>query len=69
MTTDRAHRGRITATEVAKALRWSMPHQPVSRGTSTEPPPPPKKPLAAPASAPHSQYRRIFFIKNAPFSV
>ena len=46
------HSGRITATEVAKARRWSSPHRRVRNGTSTMPPPPPKKPLAMPASPP-----------------
>ena len=52
MTADRAHRGKIMATELAKALRRSSPHRDMSRGTSTIPPPPPKKPLTMPAAPP-----------------
>ena len=53
----------MTATEVAKARRCSIPHRRVRAGTSTEPPPPPKKPLASPAAAPASRYR-VFWDKR-----
>ena len=44
MTADRAHRGKITATQLARARFCSSLHQPVSSGTSTVPPPPPMRP-------------------------
>lgn len=49
---DRTHRGKMTATEVAKAFLCSKSHTLVKRGTRIQPPPPPKNPFAVPVNAP-----------------
>ena len=56
MAADTTQKGRITATQVAKAVFSSTRHQRVSRGSSTMPPPPPKQPLAAPARTADAAY-------------
>ncbi|MPM35288.1 hypothetical protein SDC9_81878 [bioreactor metagenome] len=53
------HRGKIIATEVAKAVRSSILHQRMSRGTSSMPPPPPKNPASSPAAPPAAAQRQV----------
>ncbi len=67
MAAEHRDRGNITATEVAKALRWGSPTQRVNSGTRKSPPPAPKKPLARPAKAPVTAGFTLFFKKTAPF--